>query len=75
MRRFNLIRNEDETGISGIGIVAEGIRFSNGQVCLCWRTIVSSVGMYRSIADVEYIHGHGGKTVIQWLDTEDLYAE
>lgn len=35
-RRFHLVRDDDETGISGTGVVAEGIEFSNGMCAACW---------------------------------------
>lgn len=68
MRRFVLNRQVDETGISGTGIVAEGCVFSNGWVALTWLTGHTSLVFYPGIRDVEFIHGHGGKTVIEWLD-------
>lgn len=68
MRLFVLDRLEDETGISGTGIVAEGVLFSDGTCALRWRTETASTGVYASTEDVEAIHGHGGKTVIRWFD-------
>ncbi len=62
---FVLQRNEDPTGVSGTGIVAEGIRFSDGTVALRW-----VVGEHRStviwpnMAAVVAIHGHDGRTQI-----------
>lgn len=65
---FVLRRYEDETGVSGIGVVAEGIEFSDGTVALHWMTSgPRSTGIYNSIADVEAIHGHEGKTKVVWL--------
>lgn len=71
MRRFVLDRKEDETGISGIGIVAEGVQFTSGRCALTWLTPYSSVAVYDSIEDVESVHGHKGKTVIVWIDEQD----
>jgi hypothetical protein len=68
-RRFVLNRIEDETGVSGIGLVAHGVQFPDGTVVLRW-----CVGEHRStviwdsMAAVEAIHGHGGKTRIDWID-------
>jgi hypothetical protein len=68
-RRFILRRQTDPTGVSGTGIVAEGVEFSDGRVALRW-----SVGEHRStviwdsIESVEVIHGHDGQTVPMWLD-------
>jgi hypothetical protein len=68
MRRFHLIRDVDETGVSGTGKVAEGVMFSNDWVALTWLTVHTSVVFYPSIRDVEFIHGHQGKTRIVFLD-------
>ncbi len=67
-RRFLLYRSEDECNVSGTGIVAEGIRFSSGRCVIAWLTETPSVGIYESIADVEAVHGHGGKTIVRWVD-------
>lgn len=68
MRRFHLRRIEDETGISGTGVVVEGIQFSDGTVAMRWLTSTTSTGIYSSMRDVLYIHGHEGRTVVEWLD-------
>jgi len=68
MRRFQLHRDEDETGISGTGIVAEGVEFSNGTVAFTWLTHQHCVNIYSSMKTVEEIHGHGGKTRIVYVD-------
>lgn len=67
MRPFILVREEDESGVSGTGIVAEGVEFSNGKCALGWRTAVRSVAIYDNIKELEAIHGHDGKTTIKWL--------
>lgn len=71
MRRFVLQRDEDESGVSGTGIVAEGVELSSGQVVLTFRSMVSAVSIYHSIKAVKEIHGHEGKTKIVWIDCED----
>lgn len=68
MRRFNLLRKEDETGISGTGVVAEGIKFTNGKCAMNWLTSVSSVAVYDSMVELVQIHGHEGKTIVVWMD-------
>ena len=68
MRRFFLNRLEDETGISGTGAVAIGVQFGDGEVVLHWPTGGATTGLYKSIQQLEAIHGHGGKTVVEWLD-------
>jgi hypothetical protein len=64
MQTFYLQRDVDDTGISGTGKVAEGVVFTNGKVVLAWLTKVASVTVYESLADVERVHGHNGKTRI-----------
>jgi len=65
-RRFNLVRDDDETGISGTGVVAEGIEFSNGMCAMCWLTAMHSVAVYPNIRQLEAIHGHNGRTRVEW---------
>jgi hypothetical protein len=65
---FRLFRLEDETGLSGTGAVAEGVQFSNGKVVVAWGGALSvpSVAVFDSIDEVKKVHGHGGKTRIEW---------
>jgi len=65
------VRLEDASGVSGCGIVAEGVVFSNGKVALEWFGEHSSTNVYDNLADVEYIHGHGGRTRIVFDDATD----
>lgn len=65
MRRFHLNRVEDETGVSGTGKVTEGYMYTSGICVMRWLTDTSSVAVYASIEDVEYIHGHQGKTLVE----------
>ena len=64
LKIFHLYRREDETGISGTGIVADGTVFLDGSVTMRWRGETASTGIYKSIDDVRTIHGHGGKTEV-----------
>jgi hypothetical protein len=70
-RRFELIRYEDTTGISGTGKIAEGVIFSSGKCALAW-TIkdIPSVTIYDSVEQVIAIHGHDGKTELRWIDAK-----
>ena len=67
-RRFWLVREEDVSGVSGTGVVAEGIEFSNGQAVLSWLVGGGSLGVYSSINSLVKIHGHGGATQVVWAD-------
>lgn len=68
MKRFELHRHADITGVSGTGVVAEGVEFSTGWVALTWLTEINSLVFYPAIANVYKIHGHGGSTQIVWID-------
>ncbi len=67
-RRFQLHRDEDETGISGVGIVAEGVQFTNGMCALSWLSPYACVNVYTCLKNVEDLHGHNGKTRVVWVD-------
>ena len=71
-RRFWLVRQEDPSGVSGIGTVAEGAVFSDARVVLSWLTHGGSLGIYSSMESLEEIHGHGGKTQVVWIDRGGL---
>ena len=70
MRMFTLVRDIDVTGVSGTGVVAEGVEFGTGLVALTWLSEwpTSVVFHDRGIESVEAIHGHGGATKIVWAD-------
>ena len=67
-RRFQLLRREDETGLSGTGYVAEGVKFSDGTVVIRWTTSTPTTGIYPDMATLEHLHGHQGKTGIVFLN-------
>lgn len=67
-RRFVLRRDEDHTGVSGVGDVAEGVQWSDGTVAIRWRGQQASTVVWSSLADADAVHGHGGSTRFMWLD-------
>lgn len=69
-RRFVLDRNTDVTGVSGTGVVAEGVEFTDGVCVLHWvGAWPSSVVHYdRGLDSVLHVHGHDGRTVVRFLD-------
>lgn len=91
MRRFQLHRKIDVSGVSGVGVVAAGVEFGKaldivwpdgvhttlpaGWIRLVWDTAVSSSGLYASAEDVVALHGHGGATTLVWLDGEPVTME
>jgi len=66
MKIFYLKREEDESGVSGTGRVAQGFVFDNGKVCVSWLSEHPSVTVYDNIGEVHAIHGHGGKTQVEF---------
>ena len=69
-RRFHLVRDADISGVSGTGVVAEGIRFSDGTAVTRW--IVGdhpSTVVWPRTESVIAVHGHGGATRLLWLDS------
>lgn len=63
---FVLNRRVDSTGVSGTGIVAEGVKLTNGKVVLHWLTYYGAVNVYDSMEVCEALHGHDGNTVVEW---------
>lgn len=68
MRRFHLVRKEDLSGVSGTGVVAEGIEFDNGSVAMCWLTKYHIIETAPNVHTIEAVHGHGGRTYVEFLD-------
>lgn len=73
-RRFHLKRIEDVHGVSGTGVVAEGVQFTNGYVCLTWLTPLTSLCIYHSVVVLEKIHGHDGRTIVVFDDPPHDHA-
>jgi hypothetical protein len=62
-RLFTLIRQIDETGVSGTGRILDGVVFHTGQVVICWRTDInrdppaySSIAVYPSWDAFRFVH-------------------
>lgn len=71
IRKFHFERFEDASGVSGTGNVAEGCLFTDtGEVVLHWLGKHGSLNIYHSIEDVNFIHGHDGKTIIVFDDPD-----
>ncbi|MFJ3923050.1 hypothetical protein [Streptomyces sp. NPDC090022] len=67
-RRFHLLRHADVSGVSGTGIVADGILWPDGTASLRWRGERPSTVHWDRISDAKAVHGHGGATEIVWDD-------
>ncbi|MEV6836796.1 hypothetical protein AB0N17_20190 [Streptomyces sp. NPDC051133] len=67
--RFFFRRNEDVTGISGEGHIADGVLWPDGTVSLRWRGPHPKIDFCdRGIDTAEFVHGHGGSTQIVFID-------
>lgn len=78
-RRFHLQRTIDVTGISGTGIVAEGVHFSDGTTVLRWlkagtarpSVVKPTTVVHDDVQSVVDLHGHNGSSEVVWLDEEE----
>jgi hypothetical protein len=70
IRRFILQRHHDQSGVSGVGQVAEGCMFSDGRCAVRFISPTGSTNTYDSIEAVKAVHGHGGATEIMFLDED-----
>ena len=79
---FYLVRDFDKTGVSGIGVVAEGCVFSDGTAVVRWRELPAdsegyqrgvraSTVVHSSVDALLAVHGHDGSTYIQWIQALD----
>ena len=67
MKYFVLERFEDVSQISGLGIIAEGVIWSDGTVAYRWLSDIATTVIADNIETVEKLHGHDGKTRIKYL--------
>lgn len=65
---FVLQRDDDVTGVSGTGVVADGVEWHDGTVALRWRGERPSTVLWGSLADAIAVHGHDGRTRVVWPD-------
>jgi hypothetical protein len=74
---FRVHRDQDVSGISGTGVVAEGVQFSDGWVVTHWLNQApmwepkTDVWHHKGTGPVTKIHGHGGATRIVWTRDEE----
>lgn len=65
-RTFTMHRAEDVTGVSGTGVIAEGVTFTDNTTVIRWFGDHASVVVWPSLDDALAIHGHAGRTTIDW---------
>jgi len=62
------MRHEDVHGVSGTGDhIADVFEASDGTCVVRWLGKDGSTNVYAGVKNVTNVHGHGGKTEIQWL--------
>jgi len=74
---FVLRRNEDVTGVSGTGIVADGVLFpaaGASKAIVRWRGERGSTVVWDTLRHVQEIHGHDGRTVVELIPVDELIA-
>jgi hypothetical protein len=66
-----LVRDRDITGVSGAGHVADGVAWRDGTATVRWLGEHASTVVWSSMESVRHVHGHGGATRVEWLDSSD----
>jgi hypothetical protein len=71
VRRFELEREVDVSGVSGTGAVAFGAQAPDGTCVLWWDSEHDSIAIYPTMETLLAIHGHGGTTRVVYIDAAD----
>ena len=66
-RIFNLVREVDSTGLSGTGIVAQGIQFDNGNVVVCWLLNISSIVLFENLEDFKSVSCSHSRSEVKFI--------
>ncbi|MDQ3108140.1 MAG: hypothetical protein M3Q68_10100 [Actinomycetota bacterium] len=77
MRRFVMHRERDASGVSGTGLVLEGVHFSTGVVVVHWLTPPprGSISVFDSLDQFLSIHVRphpGNQTILVFEDGEQM---
>jgi hypothetical protein len=67
-RKIALYRKEDVSGNSGCGYIATGLIFPSGFVIVEWLSVEKSMEFCHSVAQLEKLHSHDGRTEVRYLD-------
>lgn len=67
MKLFVIKRIEDNTGLSGTGIVADGVEFDDGQVVLKWRGEISTIVIHKNLENVKKLSCSHSKSEIVFM--------
>ncbi len=80
MRRFTMRREFDVSGVSGTGIVLEGVHFSTGVVVIHWLTPPprGSISVFDDLEQFLSIHVRphpDNRTVLRWEDGDEMVSQ
>jgi len=81
MRKFTIARKNDQSGVSGTGVIAQGVLFATGDVAIQWLTPPpdGDLQIKRSLKSFIEVHVHPHPeniTIITWETGEqDIYPE
>ena len=81
IRTFTIFRGYDQTGVSGEGIVIEGVQLATGQAVVHWLYPPprGSIAIFDSMTDFVKVHIQphpGNKTIITYQDgQQDIYGD
>lgn len=75
IRTFTVARQDDESGISGVGVIIEGVEYATGQVVIHWLFPPprGGIAIFDSLEDFLKVHVHphpDNKTIITFEDHE-----
>ena len=80
-RLFQVVREADITGVSGTGVVADGVEFPDGTAVVRWRELEpgnpnyergvrATTVVFPNVRAVEALHGHSGATRLAFTDAK-----
>ena len=80
-RLFQVVREADITGVSGTGVVADGVEFPDGTAVVRWRELEpgnpnyergvrATTVVFPNVRAVEALHGHNGATRLASIDAK-----
>ena len=76
VRVGRIVRHEDVHGVSGVGDhLADVFESSDGTTIVRWLGKDGSTNVYQGVKNVTNVHGHGGKTDIEWLWEQEADAD
>lgn len=76
VRVGRIMRHEDVHGVSGTGDhLADVFEASDGTTIVRWLGKDGSTNVYQGVKNVTNVHGHGGKTEIEWLWEQEADAD